>query len=138
MIKKINHVGVVVQKIDPLLSVLKAVFGAREVFRAEIPPQNQISCIVQLGDGYLELMEPTSPQGAAGKFLSQKGEGLHHISLVCEEMDEMMAKLEKEGIKVIRGDLGAGAKIAFVHPKSLSGLLLEITNLDSSKEKITP
>jgi len=134
MIKKINHIGLVVQKIDPLLSVLKAAFGAREILRAEIPVQNQISCIVQLGDGYLELMEPTSSQGAAGKFLSQKGEGLHHISLVCNDVDAMAAKLEKEGVRVIRGDLGARGKIAFVHPKSLSGLLLEITNLDSSQE----
>jgi len=123
-----------VQKIDFLLSVVKAAFGAREIFRGEIPAQNQISYIVQLGGGYLELMEPTCSQGAAGKFLSQKGEGLHHISLVCDDMEEMMAKLENEGIRVIRGDLGPGEKIAFVHPKSLSGLLLEITNLDSSKE----
>ena len=134
MMTKMNHIGIVVRNIDDALAILEKAFDAREIMRKEVPEQNQISSIVQLAGGYIELMAPTSSKGAAGKFLEQRGEGLHHISILCDDVQKTATKLETLGLNVIRSDLEPGQPIAFVHPKSLHGILLEITNQDSSKE----
>jgi len=82
MIKGINHVGVVVRNIDEVVGFLGETFGAEEITRVEFPELRQISAIVRIGDGCFELMEPTAPDGAVGKFLETKGGGLHHVSLL--------------------------------------------------------
>lgn len=135
MIKKINHIGIAVKDIDTMLSVLKGAFGAREIARKEFPEQNQISSLVQLGEDYLELMQPTSSEGAAGKFLDQRGEGLHHISILCDDFKRTVEKLEGMGMVLIRGDPQSTWNVAFVHPRSVHGVLIEVTDQDSSKEE---
>ena len=134
MIKKIKHIGIAVKDIDRMLSVLKWAFGSREIARKEFPEQKQISSLVQLGKDFLELMQPTSSEGAVGKFLDQRGEGLHHISVLCDDFKQTVEKLEGMGMILIRGDLQSTGNIAFVHPRSLHGILIEITDQDSLKE----
>ena len=72
MIKGVNHLGVVVKSIDEVVAFLKETFGAEEVKRIEFPELKQISAIVRIGDGCLELMEPTAPDGAVGRYLDAK------------------------------------------------------------------
>jgi methylmalonyl-CoA epimerase len=135
MIKKINHIGMAVKDIDAMFSVLKGAFGAREIGRKEFPEENQISSLVQLGEDYLELMQPTSSKGAIGKFLEQRGEGIHHISILCDDFERTVEKLEEMGMLLIHGDPQSTWNAAFVHPRSLHGVLVEITDRDSSKEE---
>ena len=127
MIKGINHVGIVVKDINDTLSLLKEIFGAEEVRRTEYPMMKQISCIVRIGDGCFELMEPTEPDGPAGKFLETKGGGLHHVSILCSDLKETCDELESQGVKLIGKTLEGPLKIAFVHPKSAKGILYELT-----------
>lgn len=131
MIKGINHVGIVVKNIDEVLSVLREAFGAEEIQRMEIPPMKQISSIVKVGDSCFELMEPTAPEGPAGSFLETKGGGLHHISLLCDDVEVLCDKLESEGLRVIGKILEGPFRVAFLHPKSAKGVLYELTDTPS-------
>ena len=72
MFKGINHVGIVVKSIDETLGFLTEAFGAEEIHRVEFPDLKQTSCIVRIGDGQFELMEPLGPDGVVGKFLEAK------------------------------------------------------------------
>jgi methylmalonyl-CoA/ethylmalonyl-CoA epimerase len=131
MIKGINHVGIVVKNLDEVLSVLREAFGAEEIQRMEIPPMKQISSIVRVGDSCFELMEPTAPEGPAGSFLETKGGGLHHISLLCDNVEVLCDKLESEGLRVIGKILEGPFRVAFLHPKSAKGVLYELTDTPS-------
>ena len=126
MIQGISHIGIVVQSIDDVLALLKDYFGAEEVRRTEIPEIKQISAIVKVGNGYFELIEPTAPDGVAGKFLEKSGGGLHHISLLCDDAVKVCDSLEKKGAKII-GKMSDGPyRGGFVHPKSSKGILFEL------------
>jgi len=126
MIKGINHVGIAVRNIDEVLGFLKEAYGAEEVSRTEFPQMKQVSAIVKIGDGYLELMEPTAPDGVVGKFIEAKGGGLHHISLLCDDLGRTCQALEDKGVQIIGKMLEGPVKVAFVHPKSAKGLLWEL------------
>lgn len=126
MVKGISHIGIVVQSIDDVLSFLKDSFGAEEIRRTEIREIQQISSIVKIGDGYLELIEPTDPEGVAGKFLRTKGGGLHHICLLCDDAVESCEKLEKKGLKIIGKMADGPYRGGFIHPKSSKGVLFEL------------
>ncbi len=130
MIKGINHVGIVVKDIDDMLSFLRDTFGAEEVNRVEFPQLQQVSSIVKLGDGHFELMEPTGPEGAVGKFLESKGGGLHHISLLCDDVEAECERLEAKGLQVIGKMFDKPPKVAFLHPKSAKGILIELAQKD--------
>jgi len=131
MIRGINHVGIVVKKIDEVLSVLKEAFGAQEIQRMEISVMKQISSMVRVGDSCVELMEPTAPDGPAGSFLESKGGGLHHISLLCDDVEALCEKLESQGLKVVGKVLQGPFRVAFLHPKSAKGVLYELTDTPS-------
>ena len=126
MIKGINHLGIVVKNIDEVVSFLKDAFGAEEISRVEFPDLKQISATVRIGDGYLELMEPTGADGPVGKFLESKGGGLHHISLLCKDVVATSEKLEAQGLQIIGKMFDGPEKVSFLHPKSSKGILFEL------------
>jgi len=131
MIRGINHVGIVVKSIDEMLTLLGEAFGAEEIQRMEVPMMKQISSIVRIGDDCFELMEPTGPEGPAGSFLEAKGGGLHHISLLCDDVEVLCDKLESQGLKIISKVLEGPFRVAFLHPKSGKGVLYELTDTPS-------
>ncbi len=126
MIKGINHLGIVVKNIDEVVDFLRETFGAQEISRIELPELKQISATVQIGDGYFEIMEPTAPDGAVGKFLESKGGGLHHVSLLCDDLVGTCENFEAQGLQVIGKMFDGPIKAAFLHPKSSKGILFEL------------
>jgi len=135
MIKGINHLGIVVKNIDEVVSFLCEAFDGEEINRIEVPQMKQISAIVRIGNGCFELMEPTAPDGPAGQFLESKGGGLHHVSLLCDDIETVCEELESQGLRVIWKVFEGPIKAAFFHPKSTKGILYELTDrssLDSS------
>jgi len=129
MIKGINHIGFVVRSIDDMLEFLKTAYDAKEIERREFLELGQVSCLVQIGDSKFELMEPLGDTGVVGKFLSAKGEGFHHISLISDSLEEDCQELENKGIKIVGKSLEGPLKVAFTHPKSSKGIIYEITEL---------
>jgi len=133
MIKGINHVGIVVKDIDEVVHFLSETFGAEEIKRVEFPQLKQISAIVRIGEGSFELMEPTAPDGTVGKFLETRGGGLHHVSLLCHDVEEVCEKLEAQGLQVIGKMFDSSPKVAFLHPKGTKGILFELAEESSLK-----
>jgi methylmalonyl-CoA/ethylmalonyl-CoA epimerase len=136
MIKGINHLGIVVRSVDDVVGFLKGAFGAELLDRIEFPELQQISAVVKIGDGCFEIMEPTGPDGAVGKFLETKGGGLHHISLLCDDVDEECDRFEEKGLKVVARMFEKPRRVGFIHPKSAKGILFELaerSSLETSK-----
>lgn len=127
MIKKINHVGFAVKDIDTHLKLLSGAFGAEEIKRKSFAPMGQTSCILSIGEGKYELMEPYGDQpGVVSRFLEKRGEGFHHISLLSDDLEGDVAKAESAGIRFVTKLPDA----AFTDPKTSGGIVYEITTME--------
>lgn len=128
MITGLNHIGIVVDNIDRTILTLEMLFGARELERNAFPELGQTSCMVQLGNSLLELMEPIGDQGVVSKFLATRGQGLHHISLLTDDLDGEAAAIKKRGVRIL-GDLNGKLRVVFTHPKDTNGVIYELTDM---------
>ena len=133
MIKGIDHLGIAVENIDEVLAVLQEAFGADELTRKEYPQLQQISSIVSIQGNNLELMEPTGADGPVGQFMKNSRGGLHHFSVLCDDLEGLVSDLEKKGFKIIGKMFEGPDRVAFIHPKSAKGLLIELTDTGTQK-----
>lgn len=129
MIKRIDHVGVVVKNLDEALDLYVNTLGfkASEIIIAEKGEKFR-TVMVTLGDVTFELLEPMDAVGGIQHFLETKGEGLHHVSLLVDDIREEIHTLENKGIKFLmkEPEQVEGTLVTFVHPKSTRGVLMEI------------
>jgi methylmalonyl-CoA epimerase len=129
MIKKVHHVAVVVKSLDEALKLYDNLFGAKPSKIETIPQQGVKAALLPMGDGgEIELLEPIDPQGGVAKFLETRGEGVHHICLQVDDVDQELRKLADKGVQLIdkQGRPGLAGKIGFIHPKSTKGVLIEL------------
>ena len=95
----------------------------------EVPDQKVRTAFFMVGQTKIELLESTDPEGPVGKFIEKKGEGIHHIAFAVENIEKQLEHAEKMGVKLIDSVPRKGAEgldIAFLHPKSTSGVLIEL------------
>ena len=135
MIKGIDHIGIAVTNVDEVLKFLKDTFSAEELKRTEYPQLQQISSVVDLQGTKFELMQPTGPDGPIGAFVKKSGGGLHHISIFCEKLEDLVGTLEGKGLKIIGKMYEGPDRVAFIHPKNANGLLFELTDTGSYGKK---
>jgi methylmalonyl-CoA/ethylmalonyl-CoA epimerase len=128
MIKRVNHVGIVVKSVDDTLKFFGEVFGFKVQHIETVPDQGVRTAFVMVGDTAIEFFEPTDPNGGVARFLATRGEGVHHISLETSDIDAELARLESKGIALIdrKGKPGTAGKVGFVHPKATKGILFEL------------
>jgi len=127
MIKKIDHIGIAVSDLDEALKLYRDTLGL-EVEKTEDFGGMRIA-FLRIGDTEFELLQPTDPDGALAKFVEKRGEGVQHIALRVDDVAKSLEELKAKGLRVIdeKPRPGAGgASIAFFHPKSTGGVLLEI------------
>lgn len=127
MLKKIHHVGIVVNSADEALKFYRDALGLDVTADRVIEDQGVRGVLLQIGNSEIELLEPTRDDTGVAKFLASKGEGMHHI---CFESDDVEAELEAakaKGIEVIdqKPRLGLAGMICFLHPKANHGVLVE-------------
>ncbi|NJE85715.1 methylmalonyl-CoA epimerase [Thermococcus sp. CX2] len=128
MIKKIDHVGIAVKNLEDAIKVWEGLGLSVEEIE-EVPDQKVRTAIIHVGESRIELLEPTAEDSPIAKFIAKRGEGIHHIALGVDNIEEHLAKLKDAGYRLIdeQPRIGAGgAKIAFVHPKAVTGVLLEL------------
>ena len=127
---RLDHIAVAVQNLDEALAFYKEKFGL-ECLEIEVVQEQGVRVAkLDLGNTHLELLEPLSADTPVGKFLSQKGGGLHHICLGVADIEAELKNLKSHGARLIDETprLGAsGASISFVHPKTTGGVLLELS-----------
>ncbi len=131
MIKGLNHIGIVVKDIDETMRLFSSIFGAEEIGRKTFAELGQTSALIRIGDFKIELMEPYGDKGVVPNFLSKRGEGLHHISLITDDIDAEDERLAKNGVDVL-GKAPKGInddRVMFTHPKETKGIVFEIVEL---------
>jgi methylmalonyl-CoA epimerase len=128
MLKKIDHIAIAVSSIDDALKVFGEVFGLKAEHIEEIPDQKVKAATVRIGDTNIEFIEPTDPESGVAKFMEKKGEGIHHIAVEVADIDAELKALEGRGVALIdkQARKGLAGKIAFLHPKSTKGVLMEL------------
>ncbi|MCD6362970.1 MAG: methylmalonyl-CoA epimerase [Synergistetes bacterium] len=126
---KVDHIGIAVKSISEALKLYEETLGIKCEGVEEVPDQKVKTAFLPVGDTEIELLESTAPDGPVAKFIEKRGEGLHHIALRVENIEEALEELKGKGIRLIdeKPRKGAGgARIAFLHPKATGGVLLEI------------
>ncbi len=129
-VTKLDHIGIAVKNIDEALAFYRDTLGLSSVGEEVIEEQKVKVAFLPLGDTELELLESTSPDGPVAKFIEKRGEGIQHIALRVENIEEALKELKEKDFRLIdqQPRYGAGnAKIAFLHPKATGGILLEIS-----------
>jgi methylmalonyl-CoA/ethylmalonyl-CoA epimerase len=128
MIKKIHHVGVVVKNIEEALDLYVTTMGFKSSKIMTSREDGIKTVLVSLGEVTLELMEPIDPQGGVQKFLETRGEGIHHISLEVDNIEQERNWFESKNLQLIdkKPRYFEGALVSFVHPKSTRGVLIEL------------
>lgn len=125
---KIDHVGIAVKSLDESLKFYRDILGL-ELDEIEVLEDRGLKiAFLKTGESKIELLEPTSNDSNIAKFIEKKGEGIHHLALKVDDVDENIESMEELGTEFIgEASIGAGGKkIIFIHPKSTNGVLLEL------------
>ena len=123
---KLHHVGVAVDDLDVAIELYTRVFGAELTHRATNDELN--AAFLRAGETEVELLEPRHEDSPVGKFLARRGPGLHHIAIAVPDVEQAIADARAEGLELIDQEPRVGlhgTRIAFVHPKSVGGVLTE-------------
>jgi methylmalonyl-CoA/ethylmalonyl-CoA epimerase len=125
----IEHIGIAVSDLKSAIAFYEKVLGLTCYNVEEVADQKVRTAFFMVGQTKIELLESTDPEGPIGKFIEKKGEGIHHIAFAVDRIEEQLAHAEKEGVKLIDSKPRRGAEgldIAFLHPKSTCGVLMEL------------
>ncbi|MDQ3633360.1 MAG: methylmalonyl-CoA epimerase [Acidobacteriota bacterium] len=126
---KISHLGIATKDIQEALKFWQDALGLEQIHSEVVEDQKVRVAMLPIGETSIELIEPMSEDSPISKFLEKRGGGIHHIAVEVEDIEKSLEKLKSEGMKLIdeRPRIGAeGCLIAFVHPKSTNGVLLEL------------
>jgi len=124
----IEHIGIAVRSLDNAIVFYERVLGLKCYKIEEVADQKVRTAFFMAGETKIELLESIDPDGPIGKFIEKRGEGIHHIAFAVENIEEHLAHAEALGVKLIDSAPRKGAEdmnIAFLHPKSASGVLIE-------------
>lgn len=127
-ITKLNHVAIVVPEIEGALSFWRDGLGLDLHHVEDVPSQKSQVAFLPVGESEVELVKPTSDDSGVAKFLTDRGPGMHHLCFEVDDIDGMLVDLKAKGIRLINETALQleGRKVAFVHPKSANGVLVEL------------
>lgn len=130
-ITKINHVAIAVPDLDGSLGFWRDALGLAVDHVEDVPSQKSMVAFIPCGDSEVELVRPTAEDTGLAKFIAEKGGGMHHLCFEVDDIDAMLAELKAKGVRLINetAQVLPGRKMAFVHPKSTGGVLVELYQL---------
>ena len=133
--RHINHVAIAVRDIEVSLGFYRATFGVVTNEIVDIPDQGVRAALVRIGGSQLELIEPTDDSGGVARFIDRQGEGLHHICFEVDDLASRLGQLRDAGLELVdeAPREGLSGDIAFIHPKSTGGVLVELVNAATAK-----
>ena len=127
--KKIEHIGIAIKALESSNALFAKLFG-KDHYKVESVEREGVSTsFFMMGETKIELLEATNPESTIAKFIEKRGEGIHHIAFAVDDIDAEMHRLESEGFQLLHKEPLPGADnklIAFLHPKSTNGVLVEI------------
>ena len=125
---KIDHIAIAVNNLEDAAKQYQQALGVKEIIYETVESEGVKLAIIKLENGRIELMQPTRDDSPIKKFLEKKGEGLHHMALATDNIENEYQRMEGCGIQFLGKikDGSEGTKIIFIHPKSLHGVLAEL------------
>lgn len=129
MLGRIDHIGVATDDLDAAVALYEGTLGMPVAHRETVESQGVEAVLLSIGDGHVELLRPLGPDTPIGKYLDNRGPGLHHVAYAVDDIDGVLSKLKEAGIEMIDSQPRIGirqSRVAFVHPRSTGGVLTEI------------
>lgn len=124
---RVDHIAIAVNNVEEALKNYQNILKIEKIDIEEVPNEKVRVVMLKLEDSRIELMEPMTDDSPISKFLREKGEGIHHIAITADNIEDDVARAQKNGIRFLGGIRSGsyGRKITFIHPKSLNGVLTE-------------
>jgi len=133
MVKKIDHIGIAVKNLDETLNFYENILGLKSAGTETVEEQKVKVAFLPIDDTEVELLESTEEDGPIARYIAKNGEGVQHIAYRVDDIEKAIEEMKEKGIRMIdeKPRYGAGgAKIAFCHPKSTYGVLIELCQRD--------
>lgn len=130
---KIHHIGIAVRNLEEAATRFGGLLGLERGDRYDLPEWKVSALFLPVGESNLELLEPHGEDSSVGKFLARRGEGLHHVCFEVDDIEASLSEFARQGARLIdeKPRPGAGGHlVAFVHPKSSHGVLVELQQKD--------
>ena len=134
---RVEHIGIATERIDDALAFWRDALGLEVVHTEEVAEQGVRVAMLPLGEPRVELLEPTHDESPVAKFLRKRGPGIHHVAVRVEDIRASLARLKAQGARLIDEEPRTGAGgclVAFVHPQSAGGVLLELVEHTDDNE----
>ena len=128
----LDHVAIAVNDLDAAIEGYRSRYNMEPIYREKVESQGVEEAMIPVGGSFVQLLQPLGPETLVGKFLSNHGEGLHHVAYAVVSIEAALAHLAEQGARLIDTEPrvgGRGARIAFVHPGDLGGTLIELVEL---------
>ena len=138
-VQRIDHVAIVVNDIDSALAFWRDGLGLQVMHVEDVPSQDSIVAFLPTGNSDLELVKPTSPDSSVARFLENRGPGIHHVCFEVDDLSQFLERLQSLGVRLVNPEpvVGtAGKLIAFIHPESTQGVLVELYQLTRTEPEI--
>jgi methylmalonyl-CoA/ethylmalonyl-CoA epimerase len=132
MIKKVDHIAVVVPNLDEATKFWVEALGLTLERVESVPREGVDVAFLPVGESEIELLQPTDPESGVARYLEKRGPGLHHICLEVDDIEATLARLRAAGVPLINETANvseSGKQYAFVHPKGTGGVLVELYQL---------
>jgi len=126
---KIEHIGIAVKDINTANALYSVLFNSSPYKQEAVESEGVITSFFKMGESKIELVAATNPESPIAKYIEKRGEGIHHIAFDVDDIDAEIERLEKAGFELINKTSKPGAdnkQIAFLHPKSTGGVLVEL------------
>lgn len=138
VLENLYHVAIAVNNLSAVEEVYTTALGLKVEHREVVEDQKVKTSMLVSKDGgtAIELLEPTSEDSPISKFLEKRGEGIHHICYKVDDIESVLAKLKEQGVRLIDETPRVGAynsRVAFIHPKAMNGVLVELAELNDSE-----
>jgi len=125
----IDHIGIAVRDLDAALAEYHRQYRVEPIHREVVESQGVEEAMIAVGGSHIQLLQPLSEDSPVGKFIASRGEGMHHVAYAVADLDAALEHLRGEDVRLIDEEPrigGGGSRIAFVHPRSLAGTLIEL------------
>ncbi len=129
MFDRIDHVGIAVDDLDQALELYRERYGLAEQHRETVEQFGVEAVLLEVGEGHVELLEPTSAESAVGRFLTKNGPGIHHVAYQTTDIDGALERVRAAGIRLIDSEPRTGirgSRVAFLNPRDTGGVLTEL------------
>jgi methylmalonyl-CoA/ethylmalonyl-CoA epimerase len=129
MFDRVDHVGIAVKDLEAAIAFYEAAFGVKLAHRETVEEQGVEEAMFRVGESWIQLLRPLGPDTPVGKYIEKRGEGVHHIGYGVSDLEAVLEHLKGEGMQLIDAEPRRGSRgsmVAFVHPRSVGGVLVEL------------